>query len=71
MWTVRNALEKQGYDVTMKTRTANPEMMAKKGKTLLRFPENKNYYMSNDDKIPLKSVTVFNGKTFYIHLDSM
>ncbi|VXC50058.1 conserved exported hypothetical protein [Bacillus sp. 349Y] len=67
----KTLLEKQGYDVTLKTGTANPEMMAKKGKTVLRFPENKNFYMSNDDKIPLKSVTVFNGKTFYIHLDSM
>lgn len=67
----KTLLEKQGYDVTLKTGTANPEMMAKKGKTVLRFPENKNFYMSNDDKIPLKSVTVFNGKTFYIHMDSM
>lgn len=67
----KTLLEKQGYDVTLKTATANPEMMAKKGKTVLRFPENKNFYMSNDDKIPLKSVTVFNGKTFYIHMDSM
>ncbi|WP_445508967.1 alkaline phosphatase [Rossellomorea marisflavi] len=67
----KTLLEKQGYDVTLKTGTANPEMMAKKGKTVLRFPENKNFYMSNDDKIPLKSVTVFNGKTFYIHIDSM
>ncbi|MEW4289712.1 alkaline phosphatase [Rossellomorea marisflavi] len=67
----RDSLEKQGYEVTLKTGTANPEMVAKKGKTILRFPENKNYYMSNNDKIPLKSVTVFNGKTFYIHLDSM
>lgn len=67
----KTLLEKQGYDVTLKNGTANPEMMAKKGKTVLRFPENKNFYMSNDDKIPLKSVTVFNGKTFYIHMDSM
>ncbi|MFS8188801.1 alkaline phosphatase [Rossellomorea marisflavi] len=67
----KTLLEKQGFDVTLKTGTANPEMMAKKGKTVLRFPENKNFYMSNDDKIPLKSVTVFNGKTFYIHMDSM
>lgn len=67
----KTLLEKQGYDVMLKTGTANPEMMAKKGKTVLRFPENKNFYMSNDDKIPLKSVTVFNGKTFYIHMDSM
>ncbi|MEW5568726.1 alkaline phosphatase [Rossellomorea marisflavi] len=67
----KTLLEKQGYDVTLKTGTANPEMMAKKGKTVLRFPENKNFYMSNDDKIPLKSVTVFNGRTFYIHMDSM
>ncbi|TYO74296.1 alkaline phosphatase [Rossellomorea marisflavi] len=67
----KTLLEKQGYDVTLKTGTANPEMIAKKGKTVLHFPENKNFYMSNDDKIPLKSVTVFNGKTFYIHMDSM
>ena len=60
----------KGYTVMInKIDPHNPEMVARRGKEELRFPENKNYYLKNNQPILLKSVNVYNGKTFFVHVE--
>jgi alkaline phosphatase len=60
----------KGYKVKIEGRTSkNPVMVAKHGDEELRFPENKNFYWRNDEKVRLKSVNVYDGDTFYVHVE--
>ncbi|MFI8687656.1 alkaline phosphatase [Rossellomorea sp. NPDC077527] len=60
----------KGFFVEIAGRTSkNPVMVAKKEDEVLRFPENKNFYWRNDEKVGLKSVNVYDGETFYVHVE--
>ncbi|MGM0753005.1 MAG: alkaline phosphatase [Bacillota bacterium] len=60
----------RGFDVKIKGRTSkNPEMVVKRGDEELRFPENKDFYLKNGEKVRLKSVNVYDGETFYVHVE--
>lgn len=60
----------RGYAVEIEGRTSkNPVMVAKRNGEVLRFPENKDFYWRNDEVVGLKSVNVYDGKTFYVHVD--
>jgi alkaline phosphatase len=60
----------KGYAVKIEGRTSkNPVMVVKRGDEVLRFPENKNFYWRNDEKVGLKSVNVYDGKRFYVHVE--
>ncbi|MCC5803143.1 alkaline phosphatase [Rossellomorea vietnamensis] len=60
----------RGYEVSLEGRTSkNPVMVAKRDGEVLRFPENKDFYWRNDEKVGLKSVNVFDGETFYVHVE--
>lgn len=60
----------KGYQVRIEGRTSeNPVLVAVRGEEVLRFPENKNFYWRNDEKVMLNSVNVFDGKTFYVHVE--
>ncbi len=60
----------KGYNVMVEGRTSkNPVMIAKRDDEVLRFPENKNFYWRNDEKVRLDSVNVYDGKTFYVHME--
>ncbi|TMU84062.1 alkaline phosphatase [Bacillus sp. BHET2] len=57
------------YKVIVEGRTSkNPVMVAKRDDEVLRFPENKDFYWRNDEKVRLDSVNVYDGKTFYVHM---
>ncbi|KPL59331.1 alkaline phosphatase [Rossellomorea vietnamensis] len=59
----------RGYEVSVEGRTSiNPVMVAKRGDLVLRFQENKDFYWRNDEKVRLKSVNVYDGETFYVHV---
>ncbi|PFA66906.1 alkaline phosphatase [Bacillus sp. AFS015802] len=65
-----NYFRDRGYSVEIEGRTSkNPVMMAKRDGEVLRFPENKDFYWRNDEVVGLKSVNVYDGKTFYVHVD--
>jgi alkaline phosphatase len=58
----------RGYKVLIDKRdTKNPELVVTRGDEELRFPENKNFYLKNDEAVKLQSVNVHSGGTFYIH----
>jgi alkaline phosphatase len=60
----------KGYKVQVEGRTSkNPVMVVKRGDEVLRFPENKNFYWRNDQKVGLKSVNVYDGERFYVHVE--
>ncbi|WP_299744167.1 alkaline phosphatase [uncultured Rossellomorea sp.] len=60
----------RGFDVTIEGRTSkNPEMVVKHGDEELRFPENKDFYWRNGEKVRLKSVNVYDGETFFVHVE--
>lgn len=60
----------RGYEVSFEGRTSkNPVMVAKRDDLVLRFPENKDFYWRNDEKVGLKSVNVYDGETFYVHVE--
>jgi alkaline phosphatase len=58
----------RGYKVLIDKRdTKNPELVVTRGDEELRFPENKNFYLKNDEAVKLQSVNLHSGGTFYIH----
>jgi alkaline phosphatase len=58
----------RGYKVSVDGRTSkNPVLVAERDGEVLRFPENKDFYWRNDEKVGLKSVNVYDGETFYVH----
>ncbi|MFI8577133.1 alkaline phosphatase [Rossellomorea aquimaris] len=60
----------RGFEVKIEGRTSkNPEMVVKRGDEELRFPENKDFYWRNGEKVRLKSVNVYDGETFYVHVE--
>ncbi|MCA1065425.1 alkaline phosphatase [Rossellomorea aquimaris] len=60
----------KGYEVKIEGRTSNnPVMVAERGDETLRFPENKDFYWKNGEMVSLNSVNVFDGKTFYVHVE--
>ncbi|RIW36089.1 alkaline phosphatase [Bacillus salacetis] len=46
----------------------NPVFIAIKGEEKLEFPENKNVMFRNGVEVALKAVNVYNGDTFFIHV---
>ncbi|WP_456273094.1 alkaline phosphatase [Bacillus sp. AK031] len=61
---------KRGYETKIDTRDShNPKFVAKNGQETLEFPENKNIMIRNGEQIELKAVNVYNGDTFYIHIE--
>jgi alkaline phosphatase len=62
--------KKKGYKVKIDTQDKdNPIFTAVKGEEKLQFPENKNYYLRNGEKVLLESVNVYSGDGFYVHVD--
>ncbi|WP_064091904.1 alkaline phosphatase [Rossellomorea aquimaris] len=62
--------KQRGYSASIrKQNPSNPEFVVEHGDLVLRFPENKNFYIKNDEKVTLKSVNVYNGETFFIHME--
>ncbi|MFD2683203.1 alkaline phosphatase [Bacillus seohaeanensis] len=62
--------KKKGYKVKIdKQDKDNPIFTAIKGSEKLQFPENKNYYLRNGNKVLLESVNVYSGDGFYVHVD--
>ncbi|MDX8344111.1 alkaline phosphatase [Rossellomorea sp. YZS02] len=60
----------KGFKVKIEGRTSkNPVMVATRDDQVLRFPENKDFYWRNGDKVGLKSVNVYDGETFYVHVE--
>ncbi|WP_421382009.1 alkaline phosphatase [Bacillus salacetis] len=47
----------------------NPVFKAEKGGERLEFPENKNIMIQNGREIELQAVNVYNGDTFFIHVE--
>ncbi len=45
----------------------NPVLVVLGGEDELRFPENKNYYLRNGDRVELRSVNVYSGGRFFVH----
>ncbi|WP_051348507.1 alkaline phosphatase [Peribacillus kribbensis] len=56
-----------GYTVSTNLKNpANPELVAKKGQTVIRIPANKNNMIKNGKTLPLKGVTVYVRGKFYL-----
>lgn len=71
-WYVNGAelYRERGFEVKIEGRTSkNPVMVVERGDEELRFPENKDFYWKNGEKVRLKSVNVYDGKTFYVHVE--
>ncbi|OAT81019.1 alkaline phosphatase [Bacillus sp. MKU004] len=60
--------KEKGYKVMVDKRDRdNPELVVSRGEEELRFPENKNYYFRNGERVELRSVNIYSGGRFYVH----
>lgn len=60
--------KEKGYKVKVDKRDRdNPELVVSRGEEELRFPENKNYYLRNGERVELRSVNVYSGGRFFVH----
>jgi alkaline phosphatase len=60
--------KEKGYKVMIdKGDCDNPELVVSRGKEELRFPENKNYYLRDGERVELRSVNVYSGGRFFVH----
>ncbi|QTC40509.1 alkaline phosphatase [Bacillus sp. V3] len=60
--------KEKGYKVIIDKRDRdNPELVVSRGEEGLRFPENKNYYLRNGERVELRSVNVYSGGRFFVH----
>ncbi|XXM72884.1 alkaline phosphatase [Lysinibacillus sphaericus] len=58
----------RGYKVMIDKRDRdNPELVVSRGEEEIRFPENKNYYVRNGERVELQSVNVYSGGRFFVH----
>ena len=61
---------KRGYKTKIDTSDRhNPKFVAEKEKEVLEFLENKNIMVRNGEEVELKAVNVYNGDTFFIHVE--
>ncbi|WP_409252217.1 alkaline phosphatase [Bacillus sp. SCS-153A] len=62
--------EQRGYKTKIdRSDRHNPKFVAEKRQEKLVFPENKNIMIRNGEEIELQAVNVYNGDTFFIHVD--
>jgi alkaline phosphatase len=58
----------KGYRVKIDKRDRdNPELVVFRGEEEFRFPENKNYYLRNGERMELLSVNVYSGGRYFVH----